>query len=108
MGMRVAATATGLRWGGGDRGGTEMGVVVAVVTGLKWRCCGGCDRYEIGCLWLRWFHDGCGGGGRDGIDMEVMWGCGGEVLTLRCWIWRSQYVDGSVCDWLGVVAATYL
>jgi hypothetical protein len=33
---------------------------------------------------------GCGGGGCDDSEVEVMWGCGVEVLTQRCWIWRRR------------------
>ncbi|MCI87194.1 hypothetical protein A2U01_0108475, partial [Trifolium medium] len=43
---------------------------------------------------LRWGGGGCdvsekrgSGGGCDGSKMQVMWECGGEVLTWRCWIW---------------------
>ncbi|MCI26735.1 hypothetical protein A2U01_0047932 [Trifolium medium] len=43
---------------------------------------------------LRW-----SGGGCDGSEMEVMRGCGGEVLTWRCWIWRRRCVVDAVCDW---------
>ncbi|MCI37543.1 hypothetical protein A2U01_0058767, partial [Trifolium medium] len=30
--------------------------------------------------------EGGGGGGCDRSEMEVMQGCGGAVLTWRCWI----------------------
>ncbi|MCI87040.1 hypothetical protein A2U01_0108321, partial [Trifolium medium] len=59
---------------------------------------------------LRWGGGGCdgsvkggGGGGYDGSEMEVMWGCGGEVLTWRCWIWRHWCVVDVVCDWLSSI-----
>ncbi|GAU49265.1 hypothetical protein TSUD_176260 [Trifolium subterraneum] len=51
---------------------------------------------------------GCCGGHDNGCCCEVvvvcdeseMIGCGGDVLTWRCWMWRRQYVVDVVCDWL--------
>ncbi|MCI48463.1 hypothetical protein A2U01_0069706, partial [Trifolium medium] len=32
-----------------------------------------------------------------------MRGCGGEVLTWRCWIWRRHCVVDVVCYWLSSI-----
>ncbi|MCI55442.1 hypothetical protein A2U01_0076693, partial [Trifolium medium] len=43
------------------------------------------------------------GGGCDDSEFEVLQGCGGEVLTLRCCIWRHRCEVGAVCDWFSSI-----
>ncbi|PNX58433.1 hypothetical protein L195_g050910, partial [Trifolium pratense] len=47
---------------------------------------------------------GSGGGGCDSSEMEVMWECGGEVLTWRCWICAaSVWLMLCLINWLSSI-----
>ncbi|PNX92026.1 hypothetical protein L195_g015156, partial [Trifolium pratense] len=53
--------------------------------------------------WLRQLEMGWCGGGCDGSELEVLQGCGGEVLTWRCWFWHRRWEVDAVCDWFSSI-----
>jgi hypothetical protein len=77
--------------------------VVLVLRWWSWRTCGGeffvlVFFWTVRVLFLDWTDlSWSGGGGCDGSEMR---GCGGEVRTWWCWIWRCRSVVDVVCVWL--------